>query len=114
MRFFTASPRRKGLKMSHLPLHLPDPIRPGANFPENLRNHSRALIKPYLVSAMPKKSGAQLSKPFVKLACEDEDAKITGSTRSLARRLLGLNVRGSLRSIGVASVTITTADIGTA
>jgi hypothetical protein len=34
---------------------------------------------------------------FARLPQEPEDARITGVTRSLTRRLLGLNVPGSLR-----------------
>ena len=33
---------------------------------------------------------------FARLPKEPEDARITGVTRSLDRRLLGLNLRGSL------------------
>ena len=36
-------------------------------------------------------------RPFASLPHETEDSVITGGTRSLVRRLLGLNLEGSLR-----------------
>ena len=41
---------------------------------------------------------------FARLPQEPEDARITGVTRSLTRRLLALNVPGSLRPESVRSV----------
>ena len=55
------------------------------------------MIKPYLVTRTSRLAGVLGVRQFVKLPCEEEDAKITGTTRSLDRRLLALNVRGSLR-----------------
>ena len=49
--------------------------------------------KPYLVSAQ----SLSFRSRAARLPQEGEDAKITGTTRSLARRVLGLNVAGSLR-----------------
>lgn len=55
-------------------------------------------------SRMPRRGGSELdrmhaplSKPFACLPHETEDSVITGGTRSLVRRLLALNVGGSLR-----------------
>jgi hypothetical protein len=71
---------------------------------ESVRQSARS-IKPYLVSGlMPgsgatlggRTDGAALKAKFVRLPQEPEDAKLTGDTRSLDRRLLGLNVGGSL------------------
>ncbi len=51
---------------------------------------------------------APLSKPFATLPHETEDSVITGGTRSLVRRLLALNIGGSLRKAErVMSVTST-------
>ncbi len=60
--------------------------------------------KPYLVTGLEsraeprvdaKSSGAAKTR-FVRLPQEPEDARLTGVTRSLNRRLLGLNLAGSL------------------
>lgn len=59
--------------------------------------------RPYLVE-LSRPSGASRFS-FTSLPHEDEDSRITGGTRSLIRRLLALNVEGSLpkrEAVGVA------------
>ena len=91
--------KRKGF-MSHLPLELPASLRltrlTQHSF-QTARLRSRDRVKPYLLAGKSKLAGMLSTRSFVKLPCEEEDAKITGSTRSLDRRLLALNVRGTLR-----------------
>jgi hypothetical protein len=81
--------------MSHLPMQLPATLRI-VNPPERPRP-LRSSVKPYLIAGTSKLAGVLGVRPFVKLPCEEEDARITGSTRSLDRRLLALNLRGSMR-----------------
>jgi hypothetical protein len=45
------------------------------------------------------RTGVLDTKAFVALPKEDQDARITGATRSLDRRLLALNICGSLRNL---------------
>jgi hypothetical protein len=51
--------------------------------------------RPYLVPERKSRTGSVGKSIFVALAKESEDARITGATRSLDRRLLGLNLRGA-------------------
>jgi hypothetical protein len=90
--------------MSHLPMQLPATLRL-ANLPERPRP-LRSTVKPYLIARTSRLAEVLGVRSFVKLPCEEEDAKITGSTRSLDRRLLALNVRGTLRSTGFSSLSL--------
>ncbi len=56
---------------------------------------SRA-VKPVLVSGVDARAQASAKGSFEFLPQEPEDARMTGVTRSLNRRLLALNVSGSL------------------
>jgi hypothetical protein len=58
-----------------------------------------ASARPYLIPGKKGRTAAIGKTAFIALPKESEDAKITGSTRSLDRRLLALNVNGSLRSL---------------
>ncbi len=69
------------------------------------RSNSRAneissvSVRPYLVpftSTKMNRSGRNATATFLALPRESEDARITGSTRSLDRRLLALNMCGTL------------------
>jgi hypothetical protein len=55
--------------------------------------------RPYLVPERKNRTGSVGKSIFIALAKESEDARITGATRSLDRRLLGLNLRGSKMSV---------------
>jgi hypothetical protein len=55
--------------------------------------------RPYLVPERKSRTGSVGKSTFIALAKESEDACITGATRSLDRRLLGLNLRGAKMSV---------------
>jgi hypothetical protein len=55
--------------------------------------------RPYLVPERKSRTGSVGKSIFIALAKESEDARITGATRSLDRRLLGLNLRGAKMSV---------------
>jgi hypothetical protein len=52
-------------------------------------------IRPYLIMGGKGRTAPAGKTTFQALPRECEDARITGATRSLDRRLLGLNLRGS-------------------
>jgi hypothetical protein len=68
--------------------------------------------KPYLVTGLESrielrvdaKATGAIKGRFIRLPQEPEDARITGVTRSLNRRLLGLNLGGSLNRTGQALI----------
>lgn len=76
---------------SHVPASLRNNNSQGrrANFGDPSSEESR----PYLIAG---RKGRTASTAFISLPKEPEDARITGATRSLDRRLLALNLRGSL------------------
>lgn len=51
--------------------------------------------RPYLIAGRKGRTPAVGRTAFLALPKESEDARITGATRSLDRRLLALNMRGS-------------------
>jgi hypothetical protein len=71
-------------------------------FPVNLRSGSPASLenrglpvhdrRPYLVPVPPRKPAASTRKYLALFPHESEDARLTGATRSLYRRLLALNL----------------------
>jgi hypothetical protein len=96
------------------------------NFPENLRSGSPAAPapdrRPYLISVPPlsvppRKPAAPIQKYLALFPHESEDARLTGATRSLYRRLLALNLPRPAASIENPSemremrVTVTTSKI---
>lgn len=58
---------------------------PGRN-PMERQPQDGSLTSPAPIAEMPSRTNG------AKLACESDDARITGGTRSLSRRVLGLNV----------------------
>ncbi|WP_213804825.1 hypothetical protein [Granulicella sp. dw_53] len=63
-------------------------------------------LRPYLVAGRKGRTASigNLGKTaFAALPKESEDARITGSTRSLDRRLLALNLRGTQMSVRLVS-----------
>jgi hypothetical protein len=80
--------------MATLQSHIPASLRSNsqgrrANFGDPSCEESR----PYLIAG---RKGRTASTAFISLPKEPDDARITGATRSLDRRLLALNLRGSL------------------
>ena len=71
-------------------------------FPANLRSGSPASLenrgvpvpdrRPYLVPVPPRKPAVSTRKYLALFPHESEDARLTGATRSLYRRLLALNL----------------------
>jgi hypothetical protein len=57
--------------------------------------------RPYLIAGRKGRTPAVGRTAFLALPKEAEDARITGTTRSLDRRLLALNLQGSRLSIPV-------------
>jgi len=56
--------------------------------------------RPVIMAAGAARAAALSKSRFARLPQEPEDARITGVTRSLQRRLLALNVSGSLLQVG--------------
>ena len=77
---------------THLPASLRIPSR-RAN-PGNLTGDCR----PYLIAGRKGRAPAVGKTAFIALPKESEDARSTGATRSLDRRLLALNLQGSRKS----------------
>lgn len=87
--------------------------RPQSTIPRWLPNTG---ARPYLVGTPVYRSPKVAQASFISLPHETEDSRITGGTRSLTRRLLALNVEGSLsaRKVGGMSTVRTTAGAKTA
>jgi hypothetical protein len=96
--------------MANLPKYPPASVRPG---PSSSRTNSTrdSEPRPYLLTLQLRKPGS-LEKRFLPLfPHESEDARITGSTRSLYRRLLALNLPGVGHSIEVSKAAIVSSKI---
>jgi hypothetical protein len=82
--------------MSHLydaiPSSLRKPVEP-SRFVQNLTNRSS---RPIPLPAGEARAAVLSKSRFARLPQEPEDARLTGVTRSLNRRLLALNVNGTL------------------
>jgi len=61
--------------------------------------------RPYLINSQRRKSAASVQQCLALFPHESEDARLTGCTRSLYRRLLALNLPGSLTRIQAHSET---------
>ena len=80
--------------MATLQSHIPASLR--SNSPSRRANSGNTTTedsRPYLVAGRKERTACTT---FLALPKEPEDAKITGATRSLDRRLLALNIRGTL------------------
>jgi hypothetical protein len=92
--------------MATLQSHIPASLRSSSSSrranPGNTTSEDSRDSRPYLVAG---RKGRTASTAFLTLPKEPEDAKITGATRSLDRRLLALNLRGSLIHRSLVSVT---------
>ncbi len=73
------------------PSSLRKPVEP-SRFAQNLTIRSN---RPVMMSAGPARAAALSKSRFARLPQEPEDARMTGVTRSLQRRLLALNMKGS-------------------
>lgn len=91
--------------MSILPKSAPSSVRPGS---ATVRPGYGALgteHRPYLISIQPRRAGAPQQRALPLFPHEAEDARLTGSTRSLFRRLLALNLPCESRSFAATSGT---------
>jgi hypothetical protein len=84
--------------MATLQSHIPASLRnTSPSRSANSGNLPAEDSRPYLIAG---RKGRTASTAFIALPKEPEDAKITGATRSLDRRLLALNINGSLHIHG--------------
>jgi hypothetical protein len=68
--------------------------------------------RPYLVTGQKRKSAISAQECLSLFPHESEDARLTGCTRSLYRRLLALNLPGSLRIRAYSETTVAIDSIG--
>lgn len=78
--------------MSILPKSAPSSIRPGSATARPGYGARGTEQRPYLISIQPRRAGAPQQRALQLFPHESEDARLTGSTRSLFRRLLALNL----------------------
>jgi hypothetical protein len=82
--------------MATLQPHKPASLRAAVPSPRSNVPPANPLVessRPYLVAGRKGRTPAVNKAAFMALPKESEDARITGSTRSLDRRLLGLNLK---------------------
>jgi hypothetical protein len=82
--------------MATLHTHMPSSLRAAAPSPRSNVppvNPPVEASRPYLIAGRKGRTPAIDKTAFLALPKESEDARITGSTRSLDRRLLGLNIK---------------------
>ena len=82
--------------MATLQPHSPSSLRAAAPSPRSNVAPANPLVeasRPYLIAGRKGRTPAINKTAFLALPKESEDARITGSTRSLDRRLLGLNLK---------------------
>ena len=70
----------------------PASLRASTNTARELRGSSVPDARPYLVTGQQRKSAKSVQKYLALFPHESEDARLTGATRSLYRRLLALNL----------------------
>jgi len=87
----------------------PASLRPGSSAVRENRGIFAPDVRPYLVTGQHRKAASSTQQYLALFPHESEDARLTGSTRSLYRRLLALNLPGSTPRIEVSSES--TADV---
>jgi hypothetical protein len=95
--------------MANLQSHTPASLRaatPGKRSNASNVNAMTEAARPYLIAGRKGRTAAVNKTAFMALPKESEDARITGSTRSLDRRLLGLNLKG-VQSVKAPSSNVT-------
>lgn len=83
----------------------PANLRRGSTVPNQHRGGFTPQSRPYLVTTQKRKVTNAAQEFLALFPHESEDARLTGSTRSLYRRLLALNLPGSLARIQAHSET---------
>jgi len=74
----------------------PASLRSGSSAPRENRNGFGTDPRPYLITGQRRKSVVSVKNYLSLFPHEAEDARMTGSTRSLYRRLLALNLPGAV------------------
>lgn len=69
-------------------------LRPGSSAINQRRSSLTPQSRPYLITGQKRKPASAAQQSFFLFPHESEDARLTGSTRSLYRRLLALNLPG--------------------
>lgn len=96
--------------MATLPTHTPASLRNTSPTPPATSGRIHEALRPYLIAGRKERTPSVGRTAFVALPKESEDARITGSTRSLDRRLLALNLRGfrqvMMNSVGMVKTRI--------
>lgn len=88
----------------------PASLRGGSPVTNQHRGSFTPQSRPYLITGQKRKSATPAQQCLSLFPHEPEDARLTGSTRSLYRRLLALNLPGSLTRIQAHSETAVTID----
>ena len=86
--------------MATLLTHTPASLRSSSPTWSAPSARSHEALRPYLIAGRKERTASVGRTAFIALPKESEDARITGSTRSLDRRLLALNLRGFRQVIG--------------
>lgn len=89
--------------MNMLPKSVPSSVRPGSVDSRTTQATRGTEPRPYLVPAQQRRSGAPQQRALPLFPHESEDARLTGTTRSLYRRLLALNLPADAQRIPVVS-----------
>ena len=86
--------------MAQFPSAVPASLRKPNEVSRFVQGLSNKVARSVLVAGPQARANALAKSRLVRLEQEPEDARLTGVTRSLQRRLLGLNLGGSLRRPG--------------
>ncbi|WP_157468129.1 hypothetical protein [Edaphobacter aggregans] len=78
--------------MTLFPKMPPSAVRPGPSMSPNTSGTRFPEPRPYLIPSAIRRSGLQEKHTLPLFPHESEDARLTGATRSLYRRLLALNL----------------------
>ena len=78
--------------MKNLPKIPPSTVRPGSPMPSATSGTRYPEPRPYLIPSAVRRTGLQEKRTLPLFPHESEDARLTGETRSLFRRLLALNL----------------------
>ena len=84
----------------------PANLRPGPTATNQRRGGFTPQSRPYLITGQKRKPASAAQQSFFLFPHESEDARLTGSTRSLYRRLLALNLPGTPTRIQAYSETM--------
>lgn len=90
--------------MNTLPKSTPSSVRSGSSplrpiiFGPPIYRARGTEARPHLISIQPRRAGAPQQRVLPLFPHESEDARLTGSTRSLYRRLLALNLRSDAQN----------------